>query len=175
VRLDVGCDLEEFRRYQKTSGIHDYLKWVGAVTDGVYGKLGPVELAHIQSDPSHLIVWREGNEIIGHVIWHEEQVDSFTQQGEEKVRAVLEKLLGEKKSFVELHEVWLEEKHRGKRYGKKFFEFFEDFAKKRGFESIVYFSGNASALDICRKRGYKEDVLSYPEKEKWHVFYLSLK
>jgi hypothetical protein len=39
----------------------------------------------------------------------------------------------------------------------------------------VYFSGNASAINICRKRGYEEDILSYPEKERWHVFYLSLK
>jgi hypothetical protein len=30
-------------------------------------------------------------------------------------------------------------------------------------------------MAICRRRGYKEDILSFPEKEKWHVFYLSLK
>jgi GNAT superfamily N-acetyltransferase len=174
LRFEVGCDLEEYRKYQKTSGIHDYLKWVG-VTDVVYGELGPNEVAHIKRDPSHLIVWRENNEIIGHVIWHEERVDGFRFPGEEEVRMVLERLLGEKKDFVELHKVWLEEKHRGKGYGKKFFEFFEDYAKKRGFDSIVYFSGNASAINICRKRGYKEDILSYPEKEKWHVFYLPLK
>ena len=64
LRFEVGCDLEEYRKYQKTSGIHDYLKWVG-VTDVVCGELGPTELAHIERDPSHLIVWREGNEIIG--------------------------------------------------------------------------------------------------------------
>jgi GNAT superfamily N-acetyltransferase len=174
LRFEVGCDLDEFRRYHRNSGIHDYLKWVG-VTDVVYGELGPVVEAHIKRDPSHLIVWRENNEIIGHVIWHEERVDGFRFPGEEEVRMVLERLLGEKKDFVELHKVWLEEKHRGKGYGKKFFEFFEDFAKKKGFESIVYFSGNASAINICRKRGYKEDILSYPKKERWHVFYLSLK
>jgi len=172
MKFEVGCDLEEFRKYQRASGIHDYLKWVG-VTDAVYGELGPVEAAHIQSDPSHLIVWREGDKIIGHAIWHEERVDSFNMPDEEEVRAVLERLLGEKKSFVELHEVWLEEDHRGKGYGKKFFEFFEDFVKKKGFDSIVYFSGNASAIDVCRKRGYEEGMLSYPKKERWHVFYLS--
>jgi GNAT superfamily N-acetyltransferase len=174
LRFEVGCDLEEYRKYQKTSGIHDYLKWVG-VTDVVYGELGPFEEAHIKRDPSHLIVWRENNEIIGHVIWHEERVDSFRLPGEEEVRIVLERLLGEKKDFVELHKVWLEEEHRGKGYGKKFFEFFEDFAKKRGFDSIVYYTGNPAAIGICRKRGYKEDILSYPKKESWHVFYLSLK
>jgi GNAT superfamily N-acetyltransferase len=166
LRLEVGCNLEEYRKYQKTSGIHDYLKWVG-VTDVVYGELGPNEVARARA--------LENNEIIGHVIWHEERVDGFRLPGEEEVRIVLERLLGEKKDFVELHKVWLEEKHRGKGYDKKFFEFFEDFAKKRGFDSIVYFSGNASAINICRKRGYKEDILSYPEKERWHVFYLSLK
>jgi len=87
---------------------------------------------------------------------------------------VLERLLGEKSDFVELHTVWLEEKHRGKGYGKKF-EFFENFAKKRGFDSIVYYTGSPAAIGICRKRGYKEDILSYPKKERWHVFYLSLK
>ena len=73
-----------------------------------------------------------------------------------------------------LHTVWLEEKHRGKGYGKKFFEFFENYARKRGFDSIVYFLGNASAINVCRKRGYKEDTLSYPEKERGHIFYLPL-
>jgi GNAT superfamily N-acetyltransferase len=174
LRFEVGCDLDEFTRYQRNSGIHEYLKWVG-VTDVVYGELGPIEVAHIERDPSHLIVWREGSEIIGHVIWHEERVDGFRLPREEEVRMVLERLLGAKKNFVELHTVWLEEKHRGKGYGKRFFEFFGDFAKKRGFDSIVYYTGNLAAIGICRKRGYKEDILSYPKKERWHVFYLSLK
>jgi GNAT superfamily N-acetyltransferase len=174
VRFDVGCDLDEFRRYQRNSGIHEYLKWVG-VTDVVYGELGPIEEAHIERDPSHLIVWREDSEIIGHVIWHEERVDGFRLPGDEEVRTVLERLLGGKEEFIELHEVWLEKKYRGKGYGKKFFEFFENFTKQRGSDSIVYYSGNPAAIEICRKRGYKEDVLSYPEKERWHVFYLSLK
>ena len=174
MRIDVGCDLDEFRRYQRNSSIHEYLKWVG-VTDVVYGELGPIEEAHIERDPSHLIVWREDSEIIGHVIWHEERVDGFKLPGDEEVRTVLERLLGGKEEFIELHEVWLEKKYRGKGYGKKFFEFFENFAKQRGSDSIVYYSGNPAAIEICRKRGYKEDVLSYPEKEKWHVFCLSLK
>lgn len=99
MRFEVGCDLEEYRKYQKTSGIHDYLKWVG-VTDVVYGELGPFEEAHIKRDPSHLIVWRENNEIIGHVIWHEERVDSLRLPGEEEARIVLERLLGEKKTLL---------------------------------------------------------------------------
>ena len=107
MRLDVGCDLDEFRRYQRKSGIHEYLKSVG-VTDVVYGELGPIEVTHIERDPSHLIVWREGSEIIGHVIWHEERIEGFREPGEEEVREVLERLLGEKRDFVEFHRVWLE-------------------------------------------------------------------
>jgi hypothetical protein len=99
VRFDVGCDLDEFRRYHRNSGIHKYLKSVG-VTDVVFGELGPIEEAHIGRDPSHLIVWIEGSEIIGHVIWHEERIESFVGPEEEEVREVLERLLGEKRDFL---------------------------------------------------------------------------
>jgi GNAT superfamily N-acetyltransferase len=175
VRFVVGCDLEEFKRYYRKAGHHEYYKAVG-ITDAIYGELGPTEERIIRRDPSHLIVWRENNEIVGDTIWHEECIDGFRKDpGDREVAEVLERLLGGKKEFIELHEVWLEKKCRGKGYGKKFFEFFENFAKKRGFDSIVYYTGNPAAIDICRKRGYKEDILSYPEKEKWHVFYLSLK
>ena len=90
------------------------------------------------------------------------------------MREVQERLLGGERKSVELHEVWLEEKHRGKAYGKEFFEFFENFARKTGYDSIVYGAGNPAAMVICRKRGYKEDCLSFPEKERWRIFYLSL-
>ena len=52
------------------------------------------------------------------------------------------------------------------------FEFIEDFLRKRGFSSFVYYADHPAAIDICRKRGHKE---AFMEKEKWHVFYLSLK
>jgi len=173
MRFVVGCDLEEFKKYYRSAGMHDYFRAVG-ITDVTFGQLGPTEERIIKRDPSHLIVWRENNEIIGDTVWHEESIDGFMDPGDKEVREALERLLGEKKEFVELHEVWLEEKHRGKGYGKKFFEFFENFAKKKGFDSIVYYTGNPAAIAICRKRGYKEDRLSFPEKEKWHVFHLSL-
>jgi len=35
----------------------------------------------------------------------------------------------------------------------------------------VYYTDNPAAIAICRKRGYKEDLLT---KENWHVFHLSL-
>lgn len=174
MQIVVGCDFEEFKRYYRNSGIHDYLKAVAA-TDAIFGELGLVEEKHIKRDSSHLIVLREGNEIIGHAIWHEECIEGFRETRDKEVREALEKLLRERKDFVELHEVWLEVKYRGKGYGSKFFEFFEDFIREKGYDSIVYFTGNPAAIAICRIRGYKEAILSYPETERWHVFYLSLK
>ena len=171
MQIVVGCDVEVFKKYYRNSDIHDYFKAVG-VADAIFGELGPVEEAHIRRDPSHLIVLREGNEIIGHAIWHEECMDGFSEPGDKEVREALEKLLRGRRDFVELHEVWLENRYRGRGYGNKFFEFFEDSVRKKGCDSIVYFTGNPAAIAICRTRGYKEAMLSFPEKEKWHVFCL---
>jgi GNAT superfamily N-acetyltransferase len=174
MRFIVGCDFEEFKRYYRHAGLHNYYKAVG-ITDVVYGELGPTEERIIRKDPSHLIVWRENDKIVGDAIWHEESIDGFKKNPDDKeVAEALERLLGGGREFVELHEVWLEEKYRGKGYGKMFFEFFESFARKRGFDSVVYYTGNPAAMAICRKRGYKEDYLSFPKKEEWHVFHLSL-
>ena len=49
----------------------------------------------------------------------------------------MEKLLGSKKDFVELHEIWLMEKYRGKGYGKRFFDFFQQYVESRGYNFIV--------------------------------------
>jgi len=175
VRFVVGCDLEEFKRYYKTAGLHDYYKAVG-ITDVVYGELGAIEERIIKKGPSHLIVWRENDTIVGDAVWHEESIDEFTKYPQDKeVAEALEKLLGTEREFVELHEVLLEKKYRGKGYGKMFFEFFEAFAREKGFASVVYFTGDLAAMAICRKRGYKEACLSFQEKEKWHVFCLWLK
>jgi hypothetical protein len=32
----------------------------------------------VKRDPSHLIVWRENDRIVGDTIWHEENIDEFT-------------------------------------------------------------------------------------------------
>jgi GNAT superfamily N-acetyltransferase len=173
IRFVVGCDLEEFKRYYRTAGLHDYFREFG-ITDVVYGELGPTEERIIKRDPSHLIVWKEGDKIIGDTIWHEESISGFMKSPEDKeVADVLGKLLGERREFVELHEVWLEKEYRGKGYGKRFFDFFESFVRKRGFDSIVYYTGYPAAMAICRKRGYKEACLSFPRKEEWYVFCLS--
>ena len=166
MKFVVGCDLNEFKSYHCRT----------------VGPLGETEEYWVTKDPSHLIVWKEDNEIIGHAIWHETSIEEH-RKGEprdKEDREILKKLLGRKKDFVELHEVWLDKKHRGKGYGKKFFEFFEKFIANRGYDSIVYYAYHPAAVAICRKRGYKE---AYGLQEKgiegelqtMYVFYLSLK
>ena len=84
----------------------------------------------------------------------------------------MRKLCGGKKgNIVELHEIWLRKKYRGKGYGTRFFEFFEGFIGKKGYDSIVYYADQPAAIAICRKRRYKEAFL---EKEKMRVFCLTL-
>lgn len=166
MKFVVSCDLEEFKRYYRTlEDLHDYLKTLGlpdVVEEGI-----------IKRDPSHLIVWRENDEIVGHAIWHKSNTEEHRkgQPRDKEDRETLEKLIGGKKDFVELHEIWLRKKHRGRGYGKRFFDFFEDFIRKRGYDSIVYYTDNPAALAICRKRGYKEEFLA---KENWYVFHLLL-
>lgn len=158
MRLVVGCDLEEFKNYYKT----------------MRGNLDPTEEKLITKDPSHLIVWRENNEIIGHAIWHETSTKEHRRglPRDKEDRQILEKLLEGKKEFIELHEIWLKKEYRGRGFGKRFFEFFEEFIRNRGHDSIVYYADHPAAIAICRQRGYKEDYL---KGKAWYVFYLSLK
>lgn len=137
-----GCDLVEFEAY--------YGKAVG--------ELGDIERRYIEDDPSHLIVWREGSEILGHALWHESNTEEHRKGDprDDQDRELLRTLAGGQKSFVELHELWLRKEHRGKRYGKLFFDFFEDFIAKKGHNAIVYYAYDPAALAICRKRGYRE-------------------
>ena len=124
----VGCELDEFRRYYRDAN----LPW---------GDLGEAEESHVMTDPSHLITWRKNNQIIGHAIWHESNTEEHTSGGNPRNsddRRILQALLGPGTDFVELHEVWLLREHRGKGYGKEFFEFFEDFISRRGHRKIVY-------------------------------------
>jgi GNAT superfamily N-acetyltransferase len=165
LRFVVGCDLEEFKDYYKRNGF--------AGEQGT-GKLGFTEEKIITQDPSHLIVWRKNNKIIGDAIWHETNTEEHRKEvpRDKEDREILRKLLGGKKNFVELHEVWLMKEYRGRGYGKKFFDFFEEFVRNRGIDSIVYYAFHPAAIAICRKRGYKEDYL---KSESECVFYLPLK
>jgi GNAT superfamily N-acetyltransferase len=167
MRIVVGCDLEEFKRYYEK--LAQDKEWQG--TFGFTEELGTSWERVFAENPSQLIVVREDGEIIGHLVWHESNTEEHRKgdpRGEEDKR-VLGELLGGKKDFIELHEIWLRQNHRGKGYGKKLFEFFEDLIGKRGYDSIVYYADHPAAIAICRKRGYKEAFL---EKERWHVFHL---
>lgn len=173
MKFVVGCALEEFRRYYKTlDDLHAYLETLG-LQDVNAGELGDVEEGIIKSDPSHLIVWKENAEIIGHAIWHASNTDEHRlgDPRDKEDKEILRRLLGGRKDFIELHEIWLRKEHRGKDYGKRFFEFFEEFVKSRGYDSILYYTNHPAAIAICRKRRYKEDFLA---KDAWHVFHLSL-
>jgi GNAT superfamily N-acetyltransferase len=122
-------------------------------TYGYSEELGIIWERILIKNPSQLIVWRENNEIIGHVIWHESNTEEHRKGDprDKEDKEILERLLGEKKSFVELHEIWLTKEHRGKGYGKQFFEFFEEFIKHRGYDSIVYYANHPAAIAICRQ------------------------
>lgn len=159
----VGCDPEGFRRYYES--LRRPSERAGALR-GIEGKI-------IAEDPFHLIVWREGDEIIGHAIWHESSTSEHRagDPREEEDQEALEKLLGGEKELVELHEIWLREEHRGKGYGKRFFEFFEEFIKNKGHHSIAFYADHPAAIAICRERGYAEE---YSSTEGWFVFALRL-
>jgi GNAT superfamily N-acetyltransferase len=170
LRLEVGCDLEEFKMYYRK--LAEDGEWQG--TFGFTEELGTSWERVLVENPSLLIVVREDDEIAGHLIWHESSTDEHRKGDprDEEDRRILNRLAGGKRDLVELHEVWLRHKYRGRGYGTWLFEFFEDFLRKRGYGSFVYYADHPAAIAVCRKRGYKEDLV---EKEKWHVFYLSLK
>jgi hypothetical protein len=105
VRFDVGFDLDEFRRYYRNSGIYVYLK-SGGLTNG-YDENLDYMMNVVIKHPSQLIVWRENDKIVGHAVWHESNTEEHRTGGSPRNRddrEALEKLLGGKRSFVELHE-----------------------------------------------------------------------
>ncbi len=165
MRFAVGCDLDEFKEYYRANGF--------AGEQGT-GELGVTEEKIVTQNPAHLIVWRENNEIIGNAIWHETSTEEHRKgdprDGEDT--AILRRLCGGTKDhLVELHEIWLMKEHRGKGYGKRFFKFFEEFIRRKGYDSFVYYADHPAALAICRERGCKEDYLKGIRE---YVFYCPL-
>jgi GNAT superfamily N-acetyltransferase len=164
-----GCNFEEFKAY--------------LAKIGQYTKKGALETlkAHLDSKQCNLIVFRENNKIIGHAIWHETDTEEH-RRGEPRDREdkeILHTFFGEKKDFVELHELWLTTEHRGKGYGKRFFDFFEDYMRRKGYDSIIYYAFDPAAIAICRQRGYKEaygvkEPGPYGNVETMYVFYMQL-
>ena len=159
MRFDVGCDLEEFKEYWNRNGY-----------DGNLDHLMNV----VVKDPSQLIVWSEKNKIVGHAVWHETNTEEHRKGDarDKEDREALYKLLGKKKDFVELHEIWLSKEYRGKGYGNEFFDFFETYIKGRGYVDLVFYAHHPAALAIFRKHGYKEG--GYLAGLKEHVFHYSL-
>ncbi len=152
VKFEVGYDIEKFKAYYEvTLASPSYLKAVGE-NDGV------VEVQYITEKPSRLVVWTEDGRIIGHAIWHESNIDEHKPGSprDEDDRSLLQQLMGARKNFVELHELWLDPRYRGKGYGKKFFDFFENFARKLGHRFIVFYAFNEAAITLCRQRGHVE-------------------
>jgi GNAT superfamily N-acetyltransferase len=165
VEFEVGCDLEEFKRYLRKTGR--------------YGKEGELEWLEtfLRKGLLNLIVWRLDGEVVGNAIWHESNTDEHRKGDprDEDDKAALRKLLGGKGHFVELHEVWLLEEHRGKDYGERFFEFFEKYMQNRGYDRILFYAHHPAALAICRKRGYKEGGSINIDGVTEYVFYLPLR
>jgi GNAT superfamily N-acetyltransferase len=170
MRLVVSCDLEEFKRYYKE--LARDREWRG--TFGFTEELDTSWEKVLVENPDLLLVWRENDRIIGHAIWHETSTDEHREGDprDKEDRNILRKLCGGKKdNIVELHELWLRKKYRGKGYGKRFFEFFEEFIRKKGYDSVVYYADHPAAIAMCRNRGWNEEFLV---KEKWYVFCLPL-
>jgi GNAT superfamily N-acetyltransferase len=97
---------------------------------------------------------------------------SRSQSAIERCISYVVDFAGPKDNIIELHEIWLRKKYRGKGYGKRFFEFFEELIGRKGYDSVVYYADHPAALAICRRRGYTEDYL---ESEGEYVFYIQLK
>ena len=169
LRFVVGCDLEEFKRYRwKLAGDEDW-----RCIDGFSEELGEEWEKRLTENPSLLIVWRLDGKIVGHAIWHESSTEEHRKSDarDKDDREILERLAGWKKDCIELHEIWLRKEYRGKGHGKRFFEFFEDFMRSKGYDRIVYYADHPAAITICRQRGYREE---YWKEKNEHVFYLQL-
>jgi GNAT superfamily N-acetyltransferase len=137
-----GGDIEELRAHLKSLGL----------------SLSPTEERLITEKPERLILWRDDGVLVGHAIWHTSNTkvhpDGTPREPDDK--HILEDELGVKGDFIELHEIWLSDTYRGRGYGSKFFEYFEEMVKEKGYNSIVYYADHPAAMKICLKRGYRE-------------------
>ncbi len=141
------------------------------------GDLGSTEAELVEEDPERLIAWMEEGEILGHAIWHPSHTEAHPDGSprEKDDREILLGLLGGPTAFVELHEIWLLEEHRGKGYGSAFFDFFEENMHQRGFRHIIYYADHPAALSLCRRRGYAEAYGVELDGSLFYVLALELK
>lgn len=168
----VGYSWDAFNEYYQTlDDLQSYYKSLG-LNGFTNMAVGETEARIIKADPSHLIVWCEGQDVVGHAIWHETSTDEhhIGEPRDEDDRVNLRRLFdGKMENLVEVHEVWLRPEHRGMGFGKQFFTFFEEFIRERGFVGIVYYTENPAGIAICRQRGYREAEL---ESKGWKIFAL---
>jgi GNAT superfamily N-acetyltransferase len=170
MRFVEDCSFQEFSTY---------LAKIGQYT--AKGELEKLK-GYLDSKLFNLIVFRENHEIIGHAIWHETNTEEHRKgiPRDKEDKEILHRFFGGKKDFVELHELWLTTEHRGKGYGKLFFNFFEGCMRDKGYDSVIYYAFDPAAVAICRKRGYKEaygvkEAGPYGNIETMYVFYLQLR
>ncbi|NIO37137.1 GNAT family N-acetyltransferase, partial [Candidatus Bathyarchaeota archaeon] len=119
MKFVVGCGLKEFKRYYERLALDR--EWRG--TFGFTEELDTSWERVLVENPSLLIVWRENRKIIGHAIWHETSTDEHREGDlrDREDKEILRILCGGKMNdVVELHEIWLRKKYRGKGYGKRF-------------------------------------------------------
>jgi len=170
LRFIEGCNFEGFSTH--------------LAKNGLYTGRGELEKLKGRLDSKHfnLIVFMENDEIIGHGIWHKTNTEEHRKGDprDKEDKEILRRFFGEKKDFIELHELWLTKEHRGKGYGESFFDFFEDYMRNKGHDSIIYYAFDPAAVAICRQRGYKEayglkEAGPYGEIETMYVFYLQLR
>ena len=134
-------DIEELRKYLKSLGL----------------SLGETEERLITEKPERLILWRDNGVLVGHAIWHESNTKQHPDGTPRELQdsRILEDELKVEGDFVELHEIWLSDDHRGMGYGSKFFEYFENMVRERGYHAVVYYADHPAALSICMRRGYR--------------------
>lgn len=169
VRFIEGCNFEEFKAY--------------LAKIGQYTKRGELEKlkGYLDSNHFNLIVFRKNDKVIGQAIWRESNTEEHRKGDlrDKEDKEILHRFFGGKKDFVELHELWLTTEHRGKGYGKQFFNFFEDYMQSKGYDSIIFYAFDPAAVAICRKRGYREaygvkEAGPYGNIETMYVFHLQL-
>lgn len=105
VEFSHGGDIEELRVHLEGLGLG----------------LGLTESRLIEENPDHLIMWRDVGVLVGHTIWHPSnaKVHPDGEEREAEDRRILEEELSVVGDFIELHEIWLSDDHRGKGYGAR--------------------------------------------------------
>jgi GNAT superfamily N-acetyltransferase len=65
-----------------------------------------------------------------------------------------------------VYELFVDEAHRGRGYGKAAMTFAEEEARRRGFDQVALnvFGGNATARGLYRSLGYEEDAVAMSKR-----------